>query len=287
MEMLCLVGEQPIPNLLPVLALKPDRVLLAYTDTTERVAKNLEKIIQDAVLHHVDPYNLFQARLDLEAVCKPDTMINLTGGTKPMALAAYDLARTLRLPFIYLQSEGKASILYRYDFGEHDLIRKLPQKLGSLITLQIYLDAHNQTLLAEKGPQSPQEAGLRRWFEKHVDECRANLIFEAFEIDFLLRRGNQVAIVEAKNNRENSRHGIDQLNTAGGRAYLGTYTGKILITSRPLGDQLSHLAEARQIEVVQVHGRQNRQTGRLDLSSMSQSRLKATLDKVLGPPSML
>lgn len=283
MNLLCLVGEQPIPNLLPALSLKPHSVVLACTTTTRRVAHNLQPMFARAAIHEVSDYDIPAAIRQLKALCTRETVINLTAGTKLMALAAYETARSLNLPFVYLSSQGNTSLLHHFEWDSAGLRLASRQELPGLITIQDYLKAHGLYPESESGPQNAQESGLLRTFEKLVDECRSNLLFEAFEIDFLLRRGNQVAVVEAKMTSRNTRKGIDQLNTIAGRAYLGTYTGKIWIVTKPLGKQLTHLAEARQIRVIHVSGQIHRQTGRLVPDQASRQRIEVALDAVLGP----
>jgi len=280
--LISLIGEQPIPNLLPMRALDAERNILAFTPTTQRVAINLKAMIPNAELFEIEAYDLTEAVKQTKSLCQSGTIVNLTGGTKPMALAAYEAARSLLLPVVYLQSEGGSSVLYHYGFQNGEPVQVKRETLGTLLNIDDYLLAHGLKPTANQGPVNAQEAGLRHWLEAHVEECRTNLVFEAFELDFVLRRGNRVAVLEAKMKRDNNRTGIDQLNTACGRSYLGTYTGKILAVSKPLGSQLSHLAEARQIKVVHISGQVERRTGRLILSSESQKRLSAILEKALG-----
>lgn len=283
MKLVCLVGEQPIPNLLPIISLQPESVLLACTETTKKVAKNLVAMLPSSNIREITDYNLSDAIAQLKELCDAQTIINLTGGTKLMALAAYEVARSFQLPFIYLRSQGKVSLLQRFEWNEDGPHQVSEVPLPALISIQDYLRAHGLHAITQGGPQNPQESGLVRVFESLVDECQTNMLFEAFEIDFLLRRGNQVAVVEAKMQTSNTRKGIDQLNTIAGRAYLGTYTGKIWIVSKPLGNQLAHLAEARQIYVIHVSGQINRQTGRLVPDEASRQRIEIALDAVLGP----
>jgi len=282
MHLLSLIGEQPIPNLLVARALQPQRHLLCYTTTTHKVSTNLADMLPNAEMRAIEPYTLPQTLEQLRALCTPQTVINLTGGTKPMALAAYEAARQLGLPFDNLQSEGKNNILYQYHWQDGQPHLEKCTTLGALITIEDYLQAHGLNTRQQLGPQNAQEYGLRKWFDQHVDECLTNLVFESFEMDFILRRGNQVAVAEAKDRKENRRDAIDLLNTIAGREYLGTYTGTILITRQPLGSQLKNLADARQIETVHISGNINKQTGRLVLSDVSKQDLRKVLDKVLG-----
>ncbi|MBE7557389.1 MAG: hypothetical protein HS126_40645 [Anaerolineales bacterium] len=75
------------------------------------------------------------------------------------------------------------------------------------------------------------------------------------DIDLVVRIGNQVGIIEAKTGgKGRKKEGIDQLNTAGGRAYLGTYTKKFLIvdSSWEILSNLSDLAKVRDIVVIEL-----------------------------------
>lgn len=285
--LLHLIGEQPIPNLLVARALNAKVNLLCYSETTQKVAVNLSRMLTGAELHAIEPYDLLRALEQINALCKTDPWINLTGGTKPMALAAYEVARARRLPWLYLQSEGGKSILYHYAFGEHGLTRVDRHALHILINIDDYLSAHGLHPHAERGPANEQESGLRHWFERHVDECRSNLVFDAFEIDFLLRRGDRVAVVECKAGRKNSRFGIDQLNTIAGRTYLGTYTRKLYLVPKPLGSNLMRLAREQQVTVVALSGNTDPRTGRFIPDAQTQNALRRALDDLLGAPSFL
>jgi hypothetical protein len=283
MILLSLVGEQPIPVLLVARALKPQQHQLCFTETTRRVATNLAIMLPGSRMHAIEPYDLSRAHVQLTSLVASETILNLTGGTKPMAMAAYEAARSKRLPVVYLQSEGAATQLFRYDFQDGQPHLSKREELPVLITINDYLEAHGLQPLAYKGPQNAQEAGLRRWLEKQVDECLTNVVFDSFEIDFILRRGNQVAVMEAKMKASNTRQGIDQLNTIAGRDYLGAYTGKIHVVARSFGPQLSRLAEARHIHIVVLSGKLDQRTGRLLLDNNSKTRLLAVLDQLLGP----
>jgi len=286
MLLISLIGEQPIPILLATRALKPERTILCHTGTTRQVAVNLAAMIPNAELRLVEPYDIETCYQTLRDLCVSETIFNFTGGTKPMALAAFEAARAAAAGLVYLSSENRTSDLSFYSFTQDGISRRKTISLGAMFTIEDYLTAHGLYPLAQKGPQNAQEAGLRIWLEKQVDECGAFLQFDAFEVDFILRRGNQVAVLEAKMTQKNTRFGIDQLNTIAGRAYLGTYTGKILVVSTPLGGQLSRLAEARGVRVVLVKSVEDQRTGRLLPDEASKQRLLTALAEKLGPPNL-
>ena len=79
---------------------------------------------------------------------------------------------------------------------------------------------------------------------------------DQIEIDLVIRQGNQVAVAEVKRGRgdEGPKKGIDQLATAGGREYLGTYARKLLITAGYTGEKIRSLALERQVAIIEVTG---------------------------------
>ena len=281
MNLISLIGEQPIPNLLAHRALKPDKHILACTETTERVATNLAKLLDDTEIITVSPYDFHDTYRKLTQTSSQDTIINLTAGTKPMALAAYETARSHKTDFVYLQSQGKKSLLYHYGFSEENPTLKQKEVLRTLINIDDYLIAHGLKPKEDQISANNQETALRIFLEEKCDEIKHNLQYPAFEIDFIIRRGNQVAIIEAKYKKENKRNGLDQLNTIAGREHLGIYTGKIWVVKNQLGKQLKELAKAYQVEVVVT--KLVNHAGKWRLKPQSEQRLSAALDKLLGP----
>jgi hypothetical protein len=50
------------------------------------------------------------------------------------------------------------------------------------------------------------------------------------------------------------KQGIDQLNTAGGREYLGTYAIRVLINGRTLSPDIKTLAQERGVKLIELPG---------------------------------
>ncbi|MFZ3071230.1 MAG: hypothetical protein WA110_08955 [Anaerolineaceae bacterium] len=201
-----------------------------------------------------------------------------------MALAAYEFAKINKTPFVYLQSEGKKSVIYEYDLSLNSPSTK-KITLGPLINIKEYLQVHGQKDWVETpaaNAHNAQEVGLAIWFKAHTDECISNLHYGVGEVDFIIRRQNQVAVVESKMVKAVNRKGIDQLNTICGRENLGTYTGKILIIQNPLGTHLQKLAEDRNISVIQVSGEIPADGGYFVPDAESEIKLVGLLDKLLG-----
>jgi hypothetical protein len=264
-----LIGEQPIPNLLPLRYQPPQAVVLIHSDRTERAARRLERLLPrdcEPAYCPTSAYDIRAVSRDLASLIESrgwtrgELLFNLTGGTKSMALAAYLVAAQRRSPFLYLQSEGKRTRLYRYEFEADDIPRMVDDRLlPGLITiddyLQAYVDDHHLTGFANEEAGGRFERVIHAALEPVVDEIVVGAkLLGALDVDLVVRCENQVGIIEAKTG-PGVKKGIDQLNTAGGQRYLGTYTQKILVSDHRWDhtrSNLRELAEARRIKVVEL-----------------------------------
>lgn len=266
--MIALVGEQPMPNLLPVLYYKPERVVLIYTQQTEKVTERLQQILNEQseslLLGPIEAYNIadtekrIRSWIETHLAAEETVLFNVTGGTKLMMLPAYRVAEQRQKPFFYLETR-KGSIVYSYQFLPDGTLSPPEEiELPTLLDINTFLRVHVGGY--ESGSGSPEEKG--RLFEEGVynaletemDEIEGNVkIGGALEIDFVVRMGNRFGIIEAKASK-GKKQAIDQLNTAGGREYLGTYTSKFLVMGEQWEDRsnLRELAEARQITVIEM-----------------------------------
>lgn len=275
MTLISLIGEQPIPNILPALHLKPSCLVLIYTDRTKKQALNLQKFfnrksqpstqIETVPISIQNGYNLAEIADQLRPLLATyeGVAFNLTGGTKPMALAGYQLAQEKAAPVFYLETEGKRSFLYEYRFPQPFALPDLssPVELPELICIDDYLNAflsgyRKDGFSKEDGGQF--ENAIYDALNEHVDEQQAGIkphgAGSQIDIDLIVRIKNQVAVIEIKDKdpRYEPKKGIDQLNTIGGREYLGIYTVKILVSSTKLSLDIHDLAKERKIEIIEL-----------------------------------
>jgi len=297
--MIALVGEQPIPVLLPALALKPHKVLFVSTDWTQVVARRVARLLgaehEELVLP--DPYDMdgIQRRLREKLDLTADLSFNVTGGTKIMVLATFGLVAELGGSAVYYQTEGRKgraqqSVLHRYSLSRSGAATQHSrQALPPLITLDGYLRAHLDAY---------QEAGFS-WadggeFERavhdaltgHVDEVKGGVLPEGVkkqvEIDLLVRCGNQVAMLEVKGGGGDSgKKAVDQLTTAAAREYLGTYTSRFLVIGRPMDPRYKALAAALHVRVIELPGYR----GGSKLDERDAQLLRSTLLEYLPRPT--
>ncbi|MGQ9681028.1 MAG: hypothetical protein ACUVX9_00670 [Anaerolineae bacterium] len=268
--MVCLVGDQPIPNLLPIKYLNPDHVLLVTTKKTEEVARRIRVLLPNTKAQSVHPYDLLAtvSALEREIAGQTDLVFNLTGGTKMMALAAYSLAARSGHPFVYLQSEGRQSILLRYHFKDGLPFLESKDIIPKVISAMDYLKAHRLGF-HEEGPHCENgkitDGGLfeqtlagvlrQKGFDEVLIGVRDRSVADQIEIDLVILLDNQVGVAEVKLGDaagEGAKRGLDQLAMAGSPEYLGTYTARFLITARVVPPTIHTLARERDISIIEL-----------------------------------
>ena len=271
MILISLVGEQPAPNLLPARRLKPGIAALIYTERTESIAANLKALLASQCacrLCKVEPYNILDigdrlARFMADEFADERFVFNLTGGTKPMVLAAYQLAQARSSPFIYFQTEGNRSCLYRYVFADGGTVLAAVEELPETLSLDDYLRLYLRAYETE----APRNILEQQVFEALKATPGLEVLTSvrpqglgALEVDFAVRCGNQVGIGEVKT--RGAKDGIDQINAVAHPRYLGTYVRKFLVSAHPVDQNNRDLAEAYRIEVIELPS--YRSSGELD-----------------------
>lgn len=266
--MIALVGEQPLPNFFPVLHYHPNDVLLLYTDRTRQKYEYLQATLQSETNIsglETDPYDIptIVEMLDKELgkrTEKPPLLFNLTGGTKPMSLAAYQIAQKRMASMIYLQSEGKNTRIYSYTWGAHQLRATGSELLPEYLTLSKVFDLHfgpgnwsqEGSARGEGGPFEDALAGLLRksGYEVMVGVKAMN---RQIDIDVAVRAGNQYGIIEAKMGANGSRlDGVKQLSNA--VRHLGTYSQTCYVITVPPQRDHKMITEASNIQVISLPG---------------------------------
>ena len=191
-------------------------------------------------------------------------IVNLTGGTKMMMLAAFALATQRNWDFVYLESEHSPQSLHRYSIARGHLRQKEKSPLPELISAADYLNAHLPGFREEGFSRDDRgNLTLGGCFEQAVCHAlqghfevlsgvRPQGVADQIDIDLVVRSGNQVGIAEVKlgGGVDRPKQGIDQLSTAGGRVYLGTYTSKFLITAALPATSIKRLATERQVTII-------------------------------------
>ena len=111
----CLVSDQLIPNVLPVMREKPERVILLTTEKMQNKAALLRDFLQrrgaSVASQPIDAYDFASTLAACREVidrCGPkgDITLNVTGGTKVAALAAYQSFYFDNCRIIYMDTDN-------------------------------------------------------------------------------------------------------------------------------------------------------------------------------------
>jgi hypothetical protein len=288
--MVALVGEQPIPNLLPLRHLRQDRVHLVYTDRTKKMAGRLAGVIGHSFCEswETDPYDVGRIRVGLEQCVKQqegedEILFNLTGGTKAMAFAALEVARKLGAPVLYFQSERGRSRLYFYRWSAGCLELDRDEEVAGAVTadefLRLYVGEYTRKPDYANDLERQVGGALARLGQDYDLLTNVYLvgIGSNVEVDFVLARRNQFAVGEVKR-KASKAEGIDQLLAVTDQRTLGTYTRRILVTTHDLDTNSANLAGTHRIRVV-VLGSAREGV----LSAEDQDRLLAAIREEMEP----
>jgi hypothetical protein len=158
----CLVSDQPVPNFLPALVpeIKPTRVVLAVSEGMRNKAGFLIQAfeahqIQTEIVPVLDPYDLgslqdvFFDWLDKHA--DEPVVLNVTGGTKPMAISAQEAFRAAGKDVFYVSPEK--------DELNWLNAKRPPHVFAKSLSLKNFLLLHGYSILSNK----PQTTAPETW----------------------------------------------------------------------------------------------------------------------------
>lgn len=273
--MICLMGEQPLPNLLPILHYHPAAVVLVHSDYTAPVAHNVQQLLDGTITvqrQEVDAYAIEDARQALRSVIAQsgwraaELMFNVTGGTKPMSLAAYRVAQDLPgCALIYMQTSGGHSECYEYQLTgtAFTLQRNKPRTIRTVLNIDLHLRAHG--LVGRHGgapdPTTPHSVSVHAVAEAlagYVEEQQTWLTVAPdgpVALDLIVRCGNQLGLIAVRpGGPAHALDGLRDLNTLGSREYLGIYVKRFLIVDQALPVPTQEAAAMRSATVLVLAG---------------------------------
>lgn len=151
MHLFTLLGEQPIPNLIPLWQAPQAYTRVTFV-VTPRTLPQVD-VLKAAIAHDpalrqvqvspplvVEAYDLAQARAALIRALEqavPPLYLNPTGGTKIMSLAAQQAAHALGVPWLYVSTEIGQIIHYT---PSGDEVKR--EKIRVRVSVETYLRAH-------------------------------------------------------------------------------------------------------------------------------------------------
>lgn len=187
----CLVSDQTIPNILAIETFRPDELLLVSTEKME--AQDKSRHILDCLAHRglnfqnrhqvlkVVEDSLLDCQRKLESWITgretSDFVVNLTGGTKIMSIAAYDFFKEYGCSMIYIPIARNEFIM---PFPKRGV--QPAQVLPPRLTVQQYLSAYglrplNTGHLDAMRQQAIQRRELAAWCVTHYEAIKALLIW--------------------------------------------------------------------------------------------------------------
>ncbi|MCL4703986.1 DUF1887 family protein [bacterium] len=264
--MIVLVGEQPAPNLLPLRFMQPEKMLLVKTShpATQQIIKRLKSFFVENIEPfelEVDAFQIAKIRRELELHVRKlgwqssKPVFNITGGTKPMSIAAFQAATTLCCPAIYFQSQGNRSLLYRFEVGEDGEMHEAGQtEIPDAMTLHDYLRLY----LGDYGVEGPRDNFEKLIYEFLLSTSKLSEVISSvrpqatpnLEMDLVFRLANQVGVAEVKESA--GKKAIDQVNSAAEQRHLGTYIKKFIISGKPMDQNNRVLAAEYGIHVIEL-----------------------------------
>lgn len=153
----CLVSRQAMANVLPVLMYQPNSVVLFTTPEEKLCADNLEKLFKSKGIKvnrndGLDAYDYIRfkeaVKSQLEST-EGETWLNVTGGTKLMALAAYEAFAEKDKKIIYCDTEHQKIINL---FPEYSATY-----LKADLTIEEYLNSYGYTIEETKKIKDEEE----------------------------------------------------------------------------------------------------------------------------------
>lgn len=155
--MFCLVSRQAMANVLPVLMYKPKNVVLFTTPEEKKSADNLAKLFKSKNFNVLRKDNLnaydyvtFKDVVKNELMkFQEDVCLNVTGGTKLMALAAYEAFAEKDKTIIYCNTENN-EIIYLFP-----VLKTEQLKLN--LTISDYLSAYGYKIIDYKKSFSEED----------------------------------------------------------------------------------------------------------------------------------
>ncbi|MBK7380372.1 MAG: DUF1887 family protein [Ignavibacteriales bacterium] len=150
MNLVCLVSRQAMPNLLPVLMYQPKNIFLLSTKEEISCAKQLQSLLVKEgfkvyLYDDISAYDDTNLKLRLDYIFNKysdDIFLNVTGGTKPMAFAAYEYFREKGNRVFYCNTEQKQIM--------HLLPKRYTEELKTELTIENYLAVYGYKIENEK-----------------------------------------------------------------------------------------------------------------------------------------
>jgi hypothetical protein len=178
----CLVSRQAMANVIPVLMYKPNKVILFATPEEKNTANHLAKLFNSKNISvnridDLDAYDYLKFKdciLNEINLASGHLVLNVTGGTKLMALAAYEAFAEKDKHIIYCNTDRNQII--------HLFPKLYTEKLILDLSIEDYLQSYGYKFVASRTKEVKKEyfelfeliesKNLRRQFSEFLDDYR-------------------------------------------------------------------------------------------------------------------
>lgn len=249
-----LIGEQPLPNYIPVKWCKDKyclrKVISLYTKRTEKVSNRLKDVLEkdlglNVMEREVDPYDIEKLIKEIKEIAQSESQIifNLTGGTKPMTFAGFYLSIKKKIPYLYLQSEGDKMVLRIYEMhGEPvEQTEIIQEDFYNLETyLKLHLNGKFKTSVKRRHGGYFKDNNIGEYIEKQIfcalksggiETLKGVNIPPNIEIDAMVKYKHYVGVIEIKKTLKS--YAVNQVVLLTIQPGLGTYIRRILVSGPP------------------------------------------------------
>lgn len=140
-----LIGGQPAPNYIAVIETKSDRFINLYSSSTKQHHSNLCNVLSNLKWDHhfeVDAYDFENVQKVVSNIFNEygktnELILNLTGGTKIMSIAAFIRFNELHLPMVYVDTQNDKII----SFSTNSILQR---EISCNIRMKDYFLLHGQ-----------------------------------------------------------------------------------------------------------------------------------------------
>lgn len=179
----CLISGQAAPSLLPILddGFKPKSAIFFVSKKMKNNAESLEKVFKEKGVKVIskqihDETNFVEMEdLFIDTVSEYEAeniALNVTGGTKLMAIAAQNSFAMAGKPIFYIDSD-KNQILFITRDSNKNLIQN--KNLSCQVDIKTYLNAYGMTFKQDSKPCNPELIAEIDCFIKQYDEYQKNI----------------------------------------------------------------------------------------------------------------
>lgn len=165
-----LISRQPMPNYIGAKIINPDKMIYFVTRQERVTMERIQKVLKlpfDVI--EVKPFDFMSIRDAFLNVVQnhsyDELILNVTGGTKIMALSAFDIASENRIPVIYINTADNEMIqLHDGNIYKHPL--------PEVVNIPTYLELHGHHFI---GSSQPSQLELSQFIGQNYNNLKSIL----------------------------------------------------------------------------------------------------------------